>query len=95
MTAHLASGTMVRVRDDWPETRGKVHIRTPHYLRGRIGRVVCHLGDFPSPEELAFARPAPRLPLYHVLFEQAPIWQEGEKGDEILVEIYEPWLQPA
>ena len=30
-------GTQVRVKDDWPETRGPVHIRTPHYLRGMPG----------------------------------------------------------
>ncbi len=95
MTARLAPGTTVRVRDDWPETRGKVHIRTPHYLRGRAGRVVRHLGDFPNPEDLAFARPARVLPLYHVLFDQPPIWQEGSAGDEVLAEIYEPWLSPG
>ena len=54
----LAPGGTVRVRDDWPEARGPCHIRTPHYLRGRTGRVVRHLGDFPNPEDLAFARPA-------------------------------------
>ncbi len=54
----FAPGAAVRVRDDWPEARGPVHIRTPHYLRGRPGTVVRHLGDFPNPEDLAFARPA-------------------------------------
>ena len=44
------AGTRVRVRDDWPETRGPCHIRTPHYLRGMMGTVVRHLGDFPNPE---------------------------------------------
>ena len=51
----IAPGAAVRVRDDWPELRGPCHIRTPHYLRGRPGRVVRHLGDFPNPEDLAFA----------------------------------------
>lgn len=94
MRAALAAGTVVRVRDDWPEARGRAHVRTPHYLRGRTGRVVRHLGDFPSPEDLAFARPARVFPLYHVLFEQRPIWEEGCVGDEVLVEIYENWLTP-
>ena len=48
----------VRVKDDWPETRGPVHIRTPHYVRGMQGTVVRQLGAFPNPEDLAFARPA-------------------------------------
>ncbi len=54
-----------------------VHIRTPHYLRGRQGQVVRHLGDFPNPEDLAFARPAARLPLYHVAFTPDGIWPGG------------------
>jgi nitrile hydratase subunit beta len=83
------------VKNDWPETRGPVHIRTPHYLRGMQGKVVRRLGVFPNPEDLAFARPAERRPLYHVAFEQRAVWQEGQTGDELLVEIFEHWLEPA
>ena len=93
-TGTLAPGTPVRVRDDWPETRGPCHIRTPHYLRGRPGRVVRHLGDFPNPEALAFARPAECLPLYHVAFAPREIWPDSD-ADEVLVEIYETWLEAA
>ena len=53
------------------------------------------LGSFANPEDLAFARPAPRRPLYHVLFDQPPIWHEGAAGDSLLVEIFEHWLEPA
>ena len=88
-------GTAVRVRDDWPETRGPVHIRTPHYLRGMRGRVLRRLGAFPNPEDLAFARPAPPHALYHVAFDQPAVWREGRAGDELLVEIFEHWLEPA
>lgn len=95
MAERFAPGADVRVRDDWPETRGTVHLRTPHYLRGRNGKVVRHLGDFQNPEELAFARPARTLPLYHVLFDQPAVWQEGRAGDELLVEIFGSWLEPA
>ena len=93
--ATMAPGTAVRVKDDWPETRGPVHIRTPHYLRGMRGTVVRGLGAFPNPEELAFARPAAQLALYHVAFDQPAVWQQGRAGDELLVEIYEHWLEPA
>jgi nitrile hydratase len=89
----IAPGTRVRVRDDWPETRGPCHIRTPHYLRGTAGVVTRHLGDFPNPEDLAFARPAPRLPLYHVRFEQSALWPDSGRNEDILVEIFEPWLE--
>ena len=91
----LTPGTRVRVRDDWPETRGPCHIRTPHYLRGETGTVVRHLGDFANPEDLAFARPAARLPLYHVRFDLPAIWPEPRAGDEVLAEIFAPWLEVA
>ena len=91
----LAPGDRVLVKDDWPEFRGPAHIRTPHYLRGKPGRVVRVLGGFANPEDLAFARPAPKRVLYHVVFERPPLWHEGEAGDDVLVEIFEHWLQPV
>jgi nitrile hydratase subunit beta len=91
----FASGACVRVKDEWPETRGPVHIRTPHYLRGMQGTVVRRFGEFPNPEDLAFARPAGLRRLYHVAFHQPAVWQEGRAGDELLVEIFEHWLEPV
>jgi hypothetical protein len=91
----FAAGARVVVKDDWPETRGPVHIRTPHYVRGMQGTVVRRFGRFPNPEDLAFARPAERRMLYHVAFDQQAVWQEGQAGDELLVEIFEHWLEPA
>jgi hypothetical protein len=91
----LAAGQTVRVRLDWPETRGPCHIRTPHYLRGATGTIERHLGDFLNPEDLAFARPAEPLSLYHVRFDQPSIWHEGRTGDALLVELFETWLEPA
>ena len=90
----FAPGTAVRVRDDWPESRGPAHIRTPHYLRGRSGVVERWLGVFPDPSELAFGRPAPPRALYHVRFSQAPIFAAGAVADDVVVEIYEHWLEP-
>jgi nitrile hydratase len=91
----LAPGQKVRVRLDWPELRGPCHIRTPHYLRGEQGTIVRHLGDFPNPEDLAFARPAALRALYHVAFGLSDVWHEGSGPDELLVELYEHWLEPA
>ena len=89
----LAAGTAVTVRDAWPEQTGPVHIRTPHYLRGKAGVVTAHLGDFPNPEDLAFGRPAPRRALYHVAFAAPLIFPEARQGDDLLVEIFEHWLE--
>ncbi len=94
MSALLSKGSRVRVRDDWPETRGPCHIRTPHYLRGTEGVVEKHLGAFPNPEDLAFARPAAVLNLYHVRFTASAIWPDA-KGDALMVELYETWLEAA
>ncbi|MDE2583066.1 MAG: nitrile hydratase subunit beta [Rhodospirillales bacterium] len=91
----LAPGTAVRVHDDWPESRGPCHIRTPHYVRGRRGRIVRRLGAFPNPEDLAFARPAATRALYHVVFNETELWPDGRAGDDLLVELYEHWLDPA
>lgn len=93
--ADFSPGAGVRVKDVWPETRGPVHIRTPHYLRGMPGTVVRKLGAYANPEDLAFGRPAAARALYHVRFDQPAVWQEGKAGDELLVEIYEHWLEPA
>jgi nitrile hydratase subunit beta len=91
----IAPGTQVRVRDDWPETRGPCHIRTPHYVRGEIGTVLRHLGDYPNPEDLAFGRPAQRLPLYHVQFKRYGLWDGGRADDDILIEIFVPRLETS
>ncbi len=90
---YLAPGTPVMVRNDWPESRGEAHIRTPHYVRGRAGVVVRHLGDFPNPEDLAFARPAAVVPLYHVRFEPSTLWPPPRSADVLLVEIFGHWLE--
>ncbi len=94
MTEAFQPGATVRVRDDWPERAGPVHLRTPHYLRGRTGRVVRRLGAFRNPEDLAFARPAATIPLYHVTFAAPALWP-GSTADDVLVELFEHWLEPA
>ena len=95
MSAGFAPGAPVKVRDAWPERFGIVHQRTPHYLRGREGRVLRGLGAFPNPENLAFGAPAPTVPLYHVAFAAAALWPEATAEGDVLVEIYEHWLEPA
>ncbi len=97
MTAPFAplfqAGARVRVKAARPERRFRIHLRTPHYVRGRCGTVLRALGAFPNPEALAFDRPAEPRVLYHVLFDQPPVWGEGEAGDELLIEIFEHWLE--
>jgi nitrile hydratase len=89
----FSQGDEVIVKDEWPETLGPAHIRTPHYVRGHKGQVVKYFGAFPNPEDLAFARPAAAIPLYHVAFPLSELWPEGASNDEAVVEIYEHWLE--
>lgn len=73
------------------------HVRTPHYLRGKIGTIERSLGAFPNPEALAYGQPAKALPLHRVRFTMGDIWgAAAENPDDTLdAEIYEHWLEPA
>jgi nitrile hydratase len=83
-------GDKVRVKfEDRPG-----HIRTPWYIRGKIGRVERVYGDFFNPESLAFGRDGlPKKTLYLVGFDQRDVWGRSEgRADKVLVDIYEHWL---
>ena len=58
MNPQFAAGARVQVKNNRPETLMRLHLRTPHYVRGRQGKVLRALGRFPNPEDLAFNRPA-------------------------------------
>jgi nitrile hydratase len=86
----FAPGQVVRVR----RGDGPGHMRTPWYLRGRLGRVERLCGHFANPEELAFRRSGlPPLALYRVRFAMAELWGEG--ADSVDAEIFEHWLEPV
>lgn len=90
----FAAGDRVRVRAD--ERPG--HVRTPAYVRGRIGRVVALHGAFRNPESLAYGGDGlPAQPLYLVAFRQTDLWPRypGPAGDLVYVDLYEHWLEPA
>src|SRR6266851_4372032 len=93
-TARFAPGDRVRVRVDDPPR----HIRTPAYIQGRTGRVAAVHGAFDNPEMLAYGGdglPAPFL--YLVRFEQAEVWGSytASSHDELFIDLYEHWLEPA
>ena len=90
----FARGARVTVRRADPPG----HIRTPWYIRGKIGEIERLCGAFPNPEELAYNRPGtPPQPLYRVRFRQRELWPDyrGAPEDTIDVEIYQHWLEPA
>jgi len=86
-------GDRVRVRaEDRPG-----HIRTPFYIRGKIGWVERVHGEFRNPESLAYGRDGlPKRPLYLVGFHQAEVWDKyAAPKDKLFIDIYEHWLDPA
>jgi nitrile hydratase len=87
-------GDRIRVRaEDRPG-----HIRTPFYIRGKIGRVERLHGEFLNPELLAYGRDGlPKKPLYLVSFKQTEVWDDYKTSpnDKLYVDIYEHWLEPA
>jgi hypothetical protein len=74
------------------------HIRTPWYCRGKQGVVERICGQYPNPEELAYARDGlPAKVLYRVRFAQTQLWSDyrGSPADTVDIELYEHWLETA
>lgn len=74
------------------------HVRSPAYVRGKIGRVERVHGAFRNPESLAYGGDGlPVTPLYQVAFRQADLWDHygAWPRDTLFVDIYEHWLEPA
>lgn len=94
VVARFAPGDVVRVL-----SLGKAgHVRTPHYILNKRGKVVEFCGFFLNPEDLSVGRTAgPVIPLYRVRFSMPDLWPEYRRHpqDALIVEIYDHWLAPA
>lgn len=90
-TVPLEPGDLVRVRDDFPMG----HIRTPVYVRGKVGRVTRSLGSFGNPELLAYRLKGEQEPLYEVRFLQRDLWTDyrGPEADSLDIDLYRNWLE--
>jgi len=87
-------GDSVRVLAEFPPG----HVRTPFYIRGRIGWIERVHGEFLNPESLAYGRDGlPKQPLYQVGFHQPEVWEDYKTSpqDKVYVDIFEHWLEPA
>lgn len=73
------------------------HVRTPYYLRGKVGEIERTLGPFPNPEDLAYNHTGKPLPLHRVRFTMAEVWGPDAENptDTIEAEIYAHWLESA
>lgn len=94
MNMRFKPGDRVRVRVGSPPG----HFRTPLYIQGKIGAVERVHGDYRNPESLAYGGDGlPKQPLYLVRFPQSHLWRTyaGAAQDQLLMDIYEHWLEPA
>ena len=90
----FAPGTLVRVA----ARKSAGHVRTPAYVRGKVGVIERLCGSFRKPEDLSLGRrDGEAVPLYRVRFLQSEVWEayQGPPADTLDVEIYEHWLEPA
>lgn len=71
------------------------HVRTPAYLRGKIGEIERTLGAFGNPEELAYGRTGDRRELLRVRFTMSEVWGADAENpqDTLDAEIFEHWLE--
>ncbi len=92
--ARFKPGDRIRVRIGSPPG----HIRTPAYIQGKIGSVERLHGAHRNPESLAYGGDGlPKQPLYLVRFPQSQVWPNYARParDQLLIDLYEHWLEPA
>jgi nitrile hydratase subunit beta len=87
-----SAGEVVRIRDI-----GKAgHVRTPQYVRNKVGLIDSYVGLFENPEERAYGRiGCEPIPLYRVRLKQNDLWPDyqGSDRDTLVLEIYDHWLE--
>lgn len=91
MTARFAVGDLVRIAD----RNAPGHVRTPVYVRGKVGRIERVLPMFLNPEREAYGVNADtEVRLYRVRLDQTALWPDysGADTDVVELEIYEHWL---
>lgn len=88
----FATGDVVRVS----ARAHSGHHRTPGYLKGRRGTIERVHASFRNPETRAYGGDGlPTQRLYLVHFDQPELWQTyaGERGDALLADVFEHWLE--
>lgn len=71
------------------------HVRTPAYLRGKVGVIERELGPFANPEKLAYDLHAEPRMLFRVRFTMEEVWGARAENptDTLDAEIYAHWLE--
>src|SRR5690606_268557 len=91
MKARYGIGDRIRVAARYQEG----HVRAPHYVKGRQGRILEIRGVYPNPERLALGEVGvPYQYLYGVSFEARDVWPDEPHCDmnRLVIDLYEHWL---
>eukprot|EP00475_Leptophrys_vorax_P040249 TRINITY_DN7434_c0_g1_i1.p1 TRINITY_DN7434_c0_g1~~TRINITY_DN7434_c0_g1_i1.p1 ORF type:complete len:491 (-),score=119.06 TRINITY_DN7434_c0_g1_i1:1426-2898(-) len=92
------TGDYVKVKHENMKNRWrKPHLRTPGYVFGVIGQISDVIGKFGNPEFLAFRRPAGKMTLYRVKFQQRHLWEGYHENnrDSVEVDVFHSWLEKS
>lgn len=90
--AHFAIGDTVRTIIANPET----HTRLPRYGRGKTGTVIRVHGVHVFPDSNTHGLGEDPQWLYAIAFDAAELWgSDAEPGSEVMIDLWEPYLEPA
>jgi nitrile hydratase len=89
--ARFAVGDRVRVQGWHP--RG--HTRCPWYIRGHVGVVTRCDGRFSIPDVEAHSAHRVHEATYSVRFDATDLWNDGQPGDTVNVDLWDSYLEPA
>jgi len=77
------------------QPRAEGHTRLPAYAAGHTGRVLACHGTHVFPDSNAgFAGENPQ-PFYSVAFAARDLFPDAAEGDEVILDLFEPYLEPA
>lgn len=89
--ARFTVGDHVRVRGWHP--RG--HTRCPWYIRGHVGVVTRCDGSFSLPDVEAHSQHRVHEPTYSVRFDADELWNDGQPGVTVNVDLWDSYLEPG
>jgi nitrile hydratase len=92
----LVVGARVRTRRPARNTMVEGgHTRLPGYAAGATGTVVRLHGTHVFPDSNAHGLGEAPEPLYAVAFEARELWGAAAEGDEVIVDLWQSYLEPA
>jgi nitrile hydratase len=89
--SRFAIGDRVRVRQWHPIG----HTRCPNYIRGKVGVITRLDGEFSIPDVEAHSTHRVQEATYSVRFEADELWNDGQPGVTVNVDLWDSYLEPV